>query len=85
MQELKSKNYVDNIGVSIYGLKEGEAAIKTGIVDYIQLPYSILDQRGSKMDFFRKSTAKKNADQKGNLTEGPIAKGLFRFVYDGLQ
>ena len=29
------------------------------------------------MDFFRKSTAKKNADQKGNLTEGPIAKGLF--------
>ena len=32
------------------------------------------------MDFFRKSTAKKNADQKGNLTEGPIAKGLFTFM-----
>ena len=32
------------------------------------------------MDFFRKSTAKKNADQKGNLTEGPIAKRLFTFM-----
>ena len=43
---LKQQGYVRNIGVSIYDLKEGYAAIDTGIIDYIQLPYSILDQRG---------------------------------------
>lgn len=41
--KLKEQNYVDNIGVSIYDLKEGYAAIESGIIDYIQLPYSILD------------------------------------------
>lgn len=49
--KLKQEGYVKNIGVSIYDLKEGYAAIKTGIVDYIQLPYSILDQRGIKDGF----------------------------------
>lgn len=78
LQELKSKNYVDNIGVSIYGLKEGEAAIKTGIVDYIQLPYSILDQRGSKMDFFRK--AKQNDIT--IFTRSAFLQGLFMMDYN---
>lgn len=49
--KLKQQGYVKNIGVSIYDLKEGYAAIDTGIVDYIQLPYSILDQRGMKEGF----------------------------------
>ncbi|CDB90426.1 oxidoreductase [Clostridium sp. CAG:253] len=59
LQKLKEKQLVENIGVSIYDLKEGIAAIETGIIDYIQLPYSILDQRGSKSGFFEKA---KNAD-----------------------
>lgn len=45
---------VENIGVSIYDLKEGEQAIKTGIIDYIQLPYSYLDQRGIRTGFIKK-------------------------------
>ena len=45
---LKEQNYVKNIGVSIYNIEDGYAAIKTGIVNYMQLPYSILDQRGIK-------------------------------------
>lgn len=49
--KLKQQGYVKNIGVSIYDLKEGYVAIDTGIVDYIQLPYSILDQRGMKEGF----------------------------------
>lgn len=53
--KLKEKKYVDNIGVSIYDLKEGEAAIETGVVDYIQLPYSILDQRGIREGFIQKA------------------------------
>ena len=55
LRTLKNEEYVDNIGVSIYDLKEGTAAIETGVIDYIQLPYSILDQRGSKSDFFHKA------------------------------
>ncbi len=35
---LKKDGYVKNIGVSIYGLEEGYAAINTGVMDYIQLP-----------------------------------------------
>ena len=50
---LKEEGLVDHIGVSIYGLKEGNAAIDTGVLDAVQLPYSIMDQRGSKEGFFR--------------------------------
>lgn len=52
---LKEQNYVKNIGVSIYNIEDGYAAIKTGIVDYIQLPYSILDQRGIKTGFIQEA------------------------------
>ena len=55
LSDLKSQGYVENIGVSIYGIKEGDAAIKTGIVDYIQLPFSVLDQRGSKSGFISRA------------------------------
>lgn len=52
---LKEEKMVENIGVSIYDLKEGEQAIKTGIIDYIQLPYSYLDQRGIRTGFIKKA------------------------------
>ncbi len=52
---LKEDGLVDNIGVSIYGLKEGFAAIDTGKLNAVQLPYSIMDQRGSKEGFFDKA------------------------------
>lgn len=45
LQRLKKEGLVNNIGVSIYDMKEGFEAIEKG-VDYIQLPYSVLDQRG---------------------------------------
>jgi len=80
LQKLKREKYVDNIGVSIYDLKEGIAAIKTGIVDYIQLPYSILDQRGSKTDFFRKA---KQADIT-IFTRSAFLQGLFMMDMDSI-
>lgn len=80
LQKLKREKYVDNIGVSIYDLKEGIAAIKTGIVDYIQLPYSILDQRGSKTDFFRKA---KQADIT-IFTRSAFLQGLFMMDMDNI-
>lgn len=51
LMKLKEEKLVDNIGVSIYDIKEGNYAIETGMVDYIQLPYSILDQRGMRTGF----------------------------------
>lgn len=53
--EFKRQKFVKNIGVSIYNLQEGYAAIETGVVDYIQLPYSILDQRGIREGFIHKA------------------------------
>lgn len=71
--DLKKEGYVKNIGVSIYDLKEGYAAIDTGVVDYIQLPYSILDQRGIKEGFI---SAAKSADIK-IFTRSAFLQGLF--------
>lgn len=70
---LKKEGYVKNIGVSIYGLKEGYAAINTGVMDYIQLPYSILDQRGIKEGFI---PAAKEAGVK-IFTRSAFLQGLF--------
>lgn len=70
---LKKEGYVNNIGVSIYDLKEGITAIKTGVIDYIQLPYSVLDQRGSKDGFFKK--AKENGIK--IFTRSVFLQGLF--------
>lgn len=70
---LKKDGYVKNIGVSIYRLKEGYAAINTGVMDYIQLPYSILDQRGIKEGFI---PAAKEAGIK-IFTRSAFLQGLF--------
>ncbi len=53
--KLKEKGLVNNIGVSVYDIKEGDAAITTGVLDYVQLPYSVLDQRGTKTGFIKRA------------------------------
>ncbi|SFR58649.1 aldo/keto reductase [Anaeromicropila populeti] len=58
LKECKKRGLVTNIGISIYEIEDGVAAVNTGIIDYIQLPYSILDQRGMKEKFL--SYAKEN-------------------------
>lgn len=49
---LKDEKLVQNVGVSIYGMEEGYEAIKKK-VDFVQLPYSVLDQRGIQSGFIR--------------------------------
>lgn len=48
----KEKGLVKNIGVSIYEYNHAMDVVKSGIVDYIQVPYSIFDQRMENGDFF---------------------------------
>lgn len=55
LQKLKEEKLVEHIGISIYDLEEGYAALDIGGMDYIQLPYSILDQRGIQKEFIQKA------------------------------
>lgn len=73
LRRLKKEKLVDHIGVSIYDLKEGYAALETEEIDYIQLPYSILDQRGIQDGFINK------AKEKGVtvFTRSAFLQGLF--------
>lgn len=52
LHNIKKEGLVKNIGISIYDIKEGFAAVNTGVIDYIQLPYSVFDQRGMADNFF---------------------------------
>ncbi len=68
----KNKGMVDNLGVSIYDEEDALYAAGCELVDYIQIPYSFLDQRLDKTDFFHIS--KKN--QKTVFARSPFVQGL---------
>lgn len=53
LHQCKVKGLVKNIGVSIYEEAEALAAAKSPLIDYIQIPYSVFDQRLNQTDFFR--------------------------------
>lgn len=74
---LKKENIIHNIGVSIYNMDEGYAAIRKGM-DYVQLPYSVLDQRGTQNGFIQDA-------QKAGLTvfsRSAFLQGLFMMDLD---
>lgn len=56
---LKSEGLVENIGVSIYEPSDALYAVENNMVDYIQIPYNVFDQRLDHTDFF-KHTKEKN-------------------------
>lgn len=58
LESAKGSGLVKNIGVSIYEEKDALYAVNSGKIDYIQVPYSVFDQRLNKTDFFE--VAKKN-------------------------
>jgi len=49
---LKNEGLVKNIGISVYEEDDAIYAAKLPDIDYIQIPYSIFDQRMDKTDFF---------------------------------
>lgn len=74
---LKEEKLIHNIGVSIYGMEEGYEAIKKHM-DYVQLPYSILDQRGMQSGFIKKA---KEAGMTV-FTRSAFLQGLFMMELD---
>lgn len=59
LQECKNQNLVKNIGISIYEPEDALYAVNNLDIDYIQIPYNILDQRLNHNNFFL-ITKKKN-------------------------
>lgn len=55
LRTLKEEKMVEHIGVSVYELSEGYAALKKEGIDYIQLPYSVFDQRGRQEGFIQEA------------------------------
>jgi aryl-alcohol dehydrogenase-like predicted oxidoreductase len=58
MRKCKEEGLTKNFGVSVYEEADALYAVNKAKVDYIQIPYSIFDQRLEKTDFF--NIAKKN-------------------------
>lgn len=48
----KELGLVEKIGVSIYEPEHAIKVVESGLVDYIQVPFSIFDQRLDEVDFF---------------------------------
>lgn len=56
--KVKEQGFVKHVGVSVYEPKDAVQIAKDGVVDYIQIPYNIFDQRLDHTDFFQ--LAKRN-------------------------
>lgn len=52
LNRLKDEGYANKVGVSVYEVDEAEKCIKRPDVDFMQLPYSIFDQRMLKGKIF---------------------------------
>lgn len=59
LARLKKAGYVRNIGVSVYEVDEAKNGISRGDLDFLQLPFSVLDQRMSHKGVFELAEKKK--------------------------
>lgn len=73
LSRLKEQGLVKNIGVSVYEEKDAVYAAKLDNVDYIQVPYSIFDQRLDRTDFFQLA----NKNGKTVFARSAFLQGLF--------
>lgn len=77
---LKKEGIFNKLGVSIYSPKEAEEALLNKDIDYIQIPYNILDTRLDKINFFEK--AKKNNKvifARSIFLQGTLLKEHFKY------
>jgi aryl-alcohol dehydrogenase-like predicted oxidoreductase len=52
LKHAKELGLINNLGVSIYETQHALDVVTSGLVDYIQVPYNIFDQRLDKTDFY---------------------------------
>lgn len=77
MVKVKEEGLVDNIGVSVYESDDALYAVERSEIDYIQVPYNVLDQRLDECDFFVQ--AKKNG--KKVFARSAFLQGLLLMDY----
>jgi aryl-alcohol dehydrogenase-like predicted oxidoreductase len=53
LQRCKEKGLIKHLGVSVYETEHALDVVSSDIVDYIQVPYSVFDQRLDQTDFFK--------------------------------
>ena len=76
----KSQGLTQNIGVSVYEPEDALRAVSDVDIDYIQIPYNVLDQRLDETDFFE-------LVEKNNVTvfaRSAFLQGLLLMRPDGL-
>ena len=76
----KISGLISNLGVSIYEENDAIYAANNRYIDYIQIPYSFLDQRLDKTDFF--NIAKTN--KKTVFARSPFVQGLIFMDYNSI-
>lgn len=73
LERLKEKKLVHKIGVSIYEPEEAKKAAELPMIDAIQIPFSIFDQRLLKENFFkRKEVSEKEIFSRSAFLQGLI-------------
>lgn len=55
LYQMKEEGYVRHVGVSVYETDEADKCIERANVDFMQLPYSIFDQRMEKAGVFKRT------------------------------
>lgn len=80
LDRMKQDGLIEHIGISIYHIREGEAAVESGIIDFIQMPYNIFDQRGDTTGFLKKAKSKGIT----MFTRSAFLQGLFMMDYDNI-
>ena len=80
LYECKISGFISNLGVSIYEENDAICAANNRYIDYIQIPYSFLDQRLDKTDFF--NIAKTN--KKTVFARSPFVQGLIFMNYNSI-
>ncbi|PKM52702.1 MAG: aldo/keto reductase [Firmicutes bacterium HGW-Firmicutes-7] len=78
LMKLKEEGLVRKIGVSIYEMNHALDVVKSGIIDAIQVPYNILDQRVDDSEFFE--IAKRNSVTV--FARSPFLQGLLTMAAD---
>lgn len=80
LQKAKKLGLVKNIGVSIYETEHALDVVSSGIVEYIQIPFNVFDQRLEKTDFFK--IAKANGVTV--FARSPFLQGLLFMAEDDI-
>jgi len=80
LYECKISGLISNLGVSIYEENDAIYTASNRYIDYIQIPYSFLDQRIDKTDFFNIARTNK----KTVFARSPFVQGLIFMDYNSI-